>query len=125
MSSRDLFLAIDVGTGSVRSALVDANGQILAFEAKEHAQILPRPGWAEQKPSLWWEGTVETTRAVLKSRSDAPGRIVAVAACGQMHATVLINSRGKLVSMQFLFGMTSVPVISSRVSSKSMRLTSY
>ncbi|HEY5814074.1 MAG TPA: FGGY family carbohydrate kinase [Terrimicrobiaceae bacterium] len=97
MSSRDLFLAIDVGTGSVRSALVDANGQILAFEAKEHAQIVPRPGWAEQKPSLWWEGTVETTRAVLKSRSDAPGRIAAVAACGQMHATVLIDARGELV----------------------------
>ena len=41
MSSRDLFLAIDVGTGSVRSALVDAHGKILAFEAKEHAQIVP------------------------------------------------------------------------------------
>ena len=45
MSSRDLFLAIDVGTGSVRSALVDVHGKILAFEAKEHDQIVPRPGW--------------------------------------------------------------------------------
>lgn len=97
MSSRDLCLAIDVGTGSVRSALVDAHGKILAFEAKEHAQIVPRPGWAEQRPSLWWEGAVETTRAVLRSLSGAADRIAAVAACGQMHATVLIDSGGELV----------------------------
>jgi xylulokinase len=97
MSSRDLFLAIDVGTGSVRSALVDTHGKILAFEAKEHAQIVPRPGWAEQRPSQWWEGAVETTRSVLKSLSGAADRIAAVAACGQMHATVLIDSGGELV----------------------------
>src|SRR5215207_819141 len=97
MSSRDLFLAIDVGTGSVRSALVDAHGKILAFEAKEHAQIVPRPGWAEQRPSKWWDGAVETTRAVLKSLSGAPDRIAVVATCGQMHATVLIDSQGEPV----------------------------
>jgi xylulokinase len=78
MSSRDLFLAIDVGTGSVRSALVDTRGKILAFEAKEHVQIVPRPGWAEQRPSLWWEGAVETTRAVIKSLGGAAERIAAL-----------------------------------------------
>ena len=40
MSSRDLFLAIDVGTGSVRSALVDINGNLVAFQAKEHDQLI-------------------------------------------------------------------------------------
>ena len=97
MSSRDLFLAIDIGTGSVRSALVDANGDIVAFQAKEHAQIVPRPGWAEQRPKEWWQGAVETTRAVLKSVTDAPDRIASIAACGQMHATVLIDARGEPV----------------------------
>jgi sugar (pentulose or hexulose) kinase len=63
MSSRDLFLAIDVGTGSVRAALVDTNGNLVAFQAKEHDQIVLRPGWAEQRPRQWWEGAVETTRA--------------------------------------------------------------
>ena len=56
MSSRDLFLAIDVGTGSVRFELVDANGNLAAFHAKEHA-------------------------------ADR------VAACDQMHTTVLIDQR--------------------------------
>ena len=94
MSSRDLFLAIDVGTGSVRSALVDLSGDPVAFLAKEHAQLVPRPGWAEQRPRQWWEGAVETTRAVLQSVAGAADRIVAVAACGQMHGTVLIDAAG-------------------------------
>jgi xylulokinase len=97
MSPRDLFLAIDVGTGSIRSALVDSNGNIVSFQAKEHAQIVPRPGWAEQRPREWWEGAVETTRAVLKSVASAADRIAAIAACGQMHGTVLIDERGEPV----------------------------
>ena len=97
MSSRDLFLAIDVGTGSVRSALVDTNGNLVAFQAKEHDQIVPRPGWTEQRPSQWWEGVVETTRAVLQSEAGAADRIAAIAACGQMHGTVLIDAAGEPV----------------------------
>src|SRR4029434_6893733 len=92
MRSPDLFLAIDVGTGSVRSALVDAQGKILAFEAKEHAQIVPRPGWAEQRPRQWWEGAVETTRAVLQSLSGAADRLAAVAAFRQTHTHSLSYS---------------------------------
>ncbi|MBV9488565.1 MAG: pentose kinase [Verrucomicrobia bacterium] len=94
MTSRDLFFAIDVGTGSVRSALVDVNGNVVAFQAKEHGQIVPRPGWAEQRPREWWEGVVETTRAVLQSVPGAADRIAATAACGQMHGTVLIDAAG-------------------------------
>ena len=96
MSSLDLFLAIDVGTGSVRSALLDARGEILAFHAKEHAQIVPRPGWSEQRPREWWEGAMETTRQVLTMLPHAAERVAAVAACGQMHGTVLIDEQGEL-----------------------------
>jgi xylulokinase len=97
MSLRDLFLAIDVGTGSVRSALVDARGEIVEIRAKEHDQIVPRPGWSEQRPRDWWDGAVETTRAVLKSLPGATARIAAIAACGQMHGTVLIDKAGEPV----------------------------
>lgn len=32
------------------------------------------------RPREWWEGAVETTRAVLKSVTDAPNRIASIAA---------------------------------------------
>jgi xylulokinase len=40
---------------------------------------------------------VETTRAVLQSEAGAADRIAAIAACGQMHGTVLIDAAGEPV----------------------------
>ncbi len=54
--ARDLTLSIDVGTGSVRAALVDRSGAILHIAAREHDQIVPQFGWAEQRPLDWWAG---------------------------------------------------------------------
>ena len=94
--ARDLFLAFDVGTGSIRSALVDAAGKILAFEGREHDQIVPGFGWSEQRPDDWWAGVVRTAKAVLSKVDEAAGRIAAICACGQMHGTVLIDDDGNL-----------------------------
>lgn len=95
--SLDLFLAIDVGTGSVRAALVDAKGKILSIRAREHEQIVPQFGWSEQRPADWWTGVAAAIRDVLDTVPDARSRIVAVAACGQMHGTVLVDGNGELV----------------------------
>jgi xylulokinase len=59
---KDLFLAIDVGTGSVRAALITNTGETLAFSAKEHDQIVPHFGWSEQKPLEWWVGALTSVR---------------------------------------------------------------
>lgn len=37
----ELSLAIDVGTGSVRAALMDCRGNVVAVAAREHEQIVP------------------------------------------------------------------------------------
>ena len=91
---RDLYLAIDVGTGGLRSALVDPDGHILAFSHKEHEQIVPRYGWSEQRPEDWWQGTLATIVDVLGKVEDAAGRVAAICACGQMHGSVLIDDDG-------------------------------
>ncbi|MCD1636411.1 pentose kinase [Martelella mediterranea] len=93
---RDLYLAIDVGTGGLRSALVDRTGRILAFSHKEHEQIVPRFGWSEQRPADWWEGTCATIGEVLEKVDNAADRVAAICACGQMHGSVLIDDDGNL-----------------------------
>ncbi len=95
--SEDLFLAIDVGTGSVRAALVDIKGKILAVCSREHEQIVPQFGWSEQRPQDWWQGVVSSVRDVLDKVPHAGSRISAIAACGQMHGTVLVDGSGGLV----------------------------
>jgi hypothetical protein len=93
---RDLYLAIDVGTGGPRAALVDRRGTILAIASREHEQIVPRFGWSEQRPADWWAGTMEAIREVLTRIENAPARVAAICACGQMHGTVLIDDDGQL-----------------------------
>jgi len=92
---RDLLLAIDVGTGSVRAALLTPAGETLAFAAEEHEQIVPHFGWSEQRPDDWWKGAVTVIRRVLDGMPGAAPRVAAIAACGQMHATVLIDADGR------------------------------
>ncbi|MGV3553320.1 xylulokinase [Rhizobium sp.] len=92
----DLFLTIDVGTGSVRAALVDRRGKVVAIAAREHEQIVLQFGWSEQRPADWWSGVVAAIREVFDTVPDARSRIAIVAACGQMHGTVLVDADGKL-----------------------------
>lgn len=91
-----LTLSIDVGTGSVRAALVDGDGRVVAISAHEHDQIVPRFGWSEQRPADWWAGVVKAIRGVLDMVDGARERVSALAACGQMHGTVLIDGNGHL-----------------------------
>jgi xylulokinase len=96
LMTKDLLLAIDVGTGSARAALVSQSGQIIAFAAKEYTQVIPRFGWSQQSPRIWWEGVLFGIRSVIEKVPNAAARIAGVAACGQMHATVLIDGDGEL-----------------------------
>jgi len=95
-TKRDLYMAIDVGTGSIRAALVDQQGHILAFHQKEHEQIVPQHSWSEQRPADWWDGTVESIKGVLGKVENAAARVAAICACGQMHGSVLIEENGAL-----------------------------
>ena len=96
MSTDALFLAIDVGTGSVRAALVDTQGKILKLVSHEYDQIVRQHGWSEQRPADWWHGATEVVRQVLAAVPRAKERIAAICACGQMHGTVLIDAAGQL-----------------------------
>ena len=94
--TRDLYLAIDVGTGGLRAALVGRDGRILALSHREHEQIVPQFGWSEQRPADWWAGTRAVVRAVLDEVDAAASRVAAICTCGQMHGTVLIDDAGAL-----------------------------
>lgn len=95
MNEQDLTLAIDVGTGSARAALVDVQGRIVALASSEYEQIVPAFGWSEQRPADWWRGVVTAIRRVLAGLPAAT-RVEYIVACGQMHGTVLVDGSGDL-----------------------------
>jgi FGGY-family pentulose kinase len=60
-------LGIDVGTQSVRAAIVDEAGHTLAFGLSPVETVYPRPGWAEQDPAQWWRAACEAVARALES----------------------------------------------------------
>jgi FGGY-family pentulose kinase len=54
MASPPYLLGLDVGTQSLRAAIVDKNGVTIAFGVSPIETTYPRPTWAEQDPNQWW-----------------------------------------------------------------------
>ncbi|MCP4386205.1 MAG: pentose kinase [Hyphomicrobiales bacterium] len=89
------YLSIDVGTGSARAAVVDGDGRIRHIVSQEHEQIVPAHGWSEQRVDEWWDGVVHVVRDAVDWADRNDHTLEAVAACGQMHATVLVDDDGR------------------------------
>ena len=53
MADRTYLLGLDVGTQSLRAALVDPTGRAVAYGVSPIETRYPRPGWAEQSPAQW------------------------------------------------------------------------
>jgi len=90
-----LLLGIDLGTSSVRVAVVDECGNIRGLGQKEYPIEVPRPGWAEQDVGVWWRNTVAATRQALAEADVTSRQITGLGLSGQMHGTVLVNERGE------------------------------
>ncbi|PZO81261.1 MAG: pentose kinase [Mesorhizobium amorphae] len=88
-------VAIDIGTGSTRAALMGPDGRVLRVAAREYAQIVPAFGWSEQRADDWWNAARDALREITEHASAHGMVIEAVCACGQMHGTVLVDGDGR------------------------------
>jgi glycerol kinase len=81
--------AIDQGTTSTRFIVFDGGGQIVAVHQKEHAQIMPQPGWVEHDPAEIWINTREVIAEALAKRDLAASDLAAVGITNQRETAVL------------------------------------
>jgi xylulokinase len=96
-----LLLGIDIGTSSVKVAVVDAATQQCICSAQypdiESGILTPHPGWAEQSPDQWWE---DIKQAILKCNASGnydPKDIAAVGIAYQMHGLVLVDKKQQVL----------------------------
>ncbi|HJN26703.1 MAG TPA: FGGY family carbohydrate kinase [Candidatus Latescibacteria bacterium] len=71
-------LGIDGGTESLRAAIFDLEGELLASAATAYDTQFPTPGWAEQDPRDWWRALGQSVRTVVDKACVDPARIDAM-----------------------------------------------
>jgi xylulokinase len=96
-----LLLGIDLGTSSIKVAVVDAVAQRTVATAQypdtEAAILVRQPGWAEQSPETWWEYVQQAIRKVHATGAYDPKDIAAIGIAYQMHGLVAIDKDRKVL----------------------------
>ncbi|MFM7069132.1 MAG: FGGY family carbohydrate kinase, partial [Actinomycetes bacterium] len=92
--NEDVVLAIDLGTGGPKVALVALSGDVIDHEHHRVDMTMLPGGGAIEDPDEWWTA-VTTAGAELAGRAAVhPDRIVAVACTGQWGSTVPVDAGG-------------------------------
>ena len=95
---RKLMMGIDIGTQSIRVALVDTDGNIIAMRRHSHFIETPKPNWAVQDPASWWNILKKEIPALLAESEVNKEEIVSIGIDGHMHAAVMIDKNGELLT---------------------------
>jgi len=85
------WLGIDLGTGSVKAAVVGEDGNVRGQSSTTYAVQAPHPGWAQADPADWLAATQQAAEAAIAS---AGCTIAGVGFSGQMHGVVLSDEDG-------------------------------
>ena len=94
-------LGIDIGTSSVKIALValDANGadHVIATASRALQVSRPQPGWSEQAPEDWWTAIEQGLDELHETHAAALAEVVAIGLSGQMHGATLLDADGAVL----------------------------
>lgn len=95
------FLGYDVGSSSIKAALVDAKTLETVHIAKypDHEMPIdsPKKGWAEQDPEDWWKNIQLATRQLLSEANVEGSEILSIGIAYQMHGLVLVDENREVL----------------------------
>ncbi|MFY0712296.1 carbohydrate kinase [Seonamhaeicola sp. NFXS20] len=93
------YLGLDIGSSSVKVALVNAiSGEnILSLnEPTTEMEILAlQNDWAEQDPDMWWNYACKAIKRVLAETEADASKIAGIGISYQMHGLVIVDKNGK------------------------------
>ena len=90
-------LAIDLGTGGPKTAVVSLSGAVIGVAHRRVEPHVGADGSAVQDPNSWWSAVVEGATELSELHPDAVARLVAVAVTGQWGSTVPVDAGGEAV----------------------------
>jgi xylulokinase len=87
-------LAVDLGTGGPKVAVLASTGRVVAHAFQAVGIDLTDDGGAEQSPQAWWDAIVGSARRALADAGVAPEDIVGVGCTSQWSGTVPVDDDG-------------------------------
>ena len=90
-----LFMSIDGGTESIRAAVFGLDGRMLGDHSHPYKTRFPRPNWAEQEPTDWWNGAKVACQGALDKASVKGSDIAAICADTTCCTVVYCDIDGK------------------------------
>lgn len=93
----EYLLGIDLGTSSVKSMLMSVSGKMVAIASQEYDIDIPKVGYAQQNPDMWYEKAALTIKECLSKSQIAGSAIKGISFSGQMHGLVCVDKEGKTV----------------------------
>ncbi|HWE66285.1 MAG TPA: FGGY-family carbohydrate kinase [Acidimicrobiales bacterium] len=87
-------LAVDLGTGGPKVAVISATGRIAAHAFEKVGIALGTDGSAEQSPDEWWAAVVASAQRAMAESGVDPDQVVGVGCTAQWSGTVPIGADG-------------------------------
>lgn len=95
MTTKDLLLAIDNGTQSIKALVFDIGGYL---KSCERLPLIPyysrQPGWAEQDPEHFWQSLCRVCSKLLHSQPTIKERLAGLAVTTQRGTVINLDNRG-------------------------------
>lgn len=96
--SSSFIMAIDQGTTSSRTCIINQAGGLVAEARETFKQIFPKPGWVEHDPEDIWYSTQRSMRLALEKAGIAGSQIQAIGITNQRETVMLWDVRsGKAI----------------------------
>ena len=90
-------LGIDIGTSSVKSALLGEDDRVIASVSRPLAVSRPQPGFSEQDPEHWWQAVCEGLDELQSRHGKDLAQVQAIGLSGQMHGATLLDASGEVL----------------------------
>jgi len=106
MSNKTYFLGLDIGSSSIKAAILDyESGQVVCQSQSPETELTieaPQAGWAEQDPDTWWEHTLNVLQ-MTHSKGFKLSDIKAIGISYQMHGLVAVGKDGKAIRSSIIW----------------------
>ncbi len=100
---KNFTIGIDIGTTSTKTIMIDEKGDVISSATEDYPLDVPKAGWAQQKPSDWYQATIDTIKMVMEESNTDPADIKAIGLSGQMHGSVFMDKENEVIRPAILW----------------------